>query len=316
MEMVVNSGMDVIALPDEAAFEACDTSSATTLHTARSWGAVNFRYTINIPGTYYLSSNVEGNCAAGQKLKVIVEGSKLGDQNGQVAEVIFAPAAHANPGNDDDFTAFGKGVFHTKAYDDELHTPCKSGTCLDRKESRGSCYYSGEDFHIGHAVFCDVSEEECCGYFGCSSRDNRAKFLNGTAHGYYWYAPGYLSRGACCHCLAGCDRSKENETLASGGVCKYRDITSDDCQRNEKKDDMSYDSVGFLSCPFAAAKSIADTIVREKVQKATTPPDSSTPPGSSNTPPDSATPPDAGSPAARPVATAAAVLALAVGLLF
>lgn len=273
MEMVINAGSDVMLLKDAATYDACDVSSATSLQGKRAKGAVNFRYTFNIPDTYYLSTGADGACAAGQKIKVIITGAKAADKNGALAEVIFAPSAHANPGQDDDFTAFGKGVFHDKAYDDELHKPCKEAHCLDRKTSRGSCYYAGEDFHIGHAVFCDVSEEECCGYVGCKDKKNRGKFANGTSHGYYYYAPGYVSGGACCHCLAGCDRTRENATKATrtGGVCKYRDVTTDTCQRDEDKDSMKTDTIGFLQCAFPQDKTANDAVVREIVMKAPPP---------------------------------------------
>ncbi len=206
--------------------------------------------TFQVPGTYYLSTSKEGACAAGQKLEVIIKGAKKAETNPTSSALIFAPAWHANPGEDDDFTAFGKGIFHEKAYDDDLHTTCEADYCLDREESRGSCYYSGEDFHIGHAIFCDVSEVECCGYQGCSVGDNRGKLVNGTSHGYFYYAPGYKSGGNCCHCFASCDTTSEIHSAATDGQCKYRDVTSklNDCQRDPDRESMEKTTIGFLSC--------------------------------------------------------------------
>jgi hypothetical protein len=210
-----------------------------------------------------MSTSKDGACKSGQKITVITTGAETKDVNEFSSARIFAPAWHSSPGVDDDFTAFGKGVFHTKAYADELHTTCEHDGCLDRKVSRGSCYYAGEDFHIGHAVFCDVSEVECCGYIGCKT--NRGKFENGTSHGYYYYAPGYVSRGTCCHCMASCDRSKENATAMAAGVCSYRDVTSkvNNCQREPNKDSLLSTTIGFLQCAVTSDLTVADMTVRE-----------------------------------------------------
>ena len=283
LELVISAGSDVQDLKSKTAYDACNMTGATELVAMRSKGAVryldsqlprnrtienvtfqlltsptsafnanlqqNFKMTFEVPGTYYLSTSKDGACAAGQKLEVIIKGAKKAETNQPSSAVIFAPTWHANPGEDDDFTAFGKGVFHEKAYDDELHTTCEADYCLDREESRGSCYYAGEDFHIGHAVFCDVSEVECCGYQGCSDKSNRGKFSNGTSHGYYHYAAGYKS-GGCCHCMASCNLETENHTSAIGGQCKYRDVNSkvNDCQRDPDRDSMEANTIGFLTC--------------------------------------------------------------------
>merc|ERR1711990_767188 len=218
LELVISAGSDVQDLKTKTAYDACDMTGATELVAMRSKGSQDFKMTFQVPGTYYLSTSKEGACAAGQKLEVIIKGAKKAETNPTSSALIFAPAWHANPGEDDDFTAFGKGIFHEKAYDDDLHTTCEADYCLDREESRGSCYYSGEDFHIGRAIFCDVSEVECCGYQGCSVGDNRGKLVNGTSHGYFYYAPGYKSGGNCCHCFAGTDGKNVEFPSASWNI--------------------------------------------------------------------------------------------------
>ena len=135
-----------------------------------------------------------------------------------------------------DNTTFGKDIYYDKVNEQGLLTSCTHDYCLDRKTSRGSCYYMGRHAqvnpYVGHSVFCDVSEEECCGYVGCSSND-----------GYYWYAAGWVSKAhstglaTCCHCMASCDHSKEQEE-----ACSYYDVTTSDCQRNSTHD--SADTIG------------------------------------------------------------------------
>jgi hypothetical protein len=83
---------------------------------------------------------------------------------------------------------------------------CTKPVCYDSHTSRGSCYDAHQDQSFDHAIACDVSEEECCGYEGCGDGDagNRGKWPNGTVHGFYWYPPGYVgyvsSSESCCHC--------------------------------------------------------------------------------------------------------------------
>jgi len=144
----------------------------------------------------------------------------------------------------------GKCVYWERADDLALHAACppEAEWCLDFDESRGSCYYSLEDFHIGHAVFCDVSEIECCGYADCGSSENRGKFQNGTESGHYWYAPGYVSgMSGCCHCHESCDFSAETATDPT--TCTYFDVTSSSCQRNPDIDSVNRDTIGYLKCP-------------------------------------------------------------------
>jgi len=78
---------------------------------------------------------------------------------------------------------YGKDIYYDKVNEHGLLSKCTHEYCLDRKTSRGSCYYMGPDTqikpYIGHAVFCDVSEEECCGYLGCSAESYAVKMSNG-----------------------------------------------------------------------------------------------------------------------------------------
>jgi hypothetical protein len=267
LEFTVGAGDDVISFDTSAtAYDNCDLGNVQTLvdNTKHSVaGYMIFKMVFNKPGTYYLSSSVTTLCASGVKMKITVSGTDKG-ANEFTAFKSFAPSATANPGDDDDFVAFGKGVYHKRAMDHDLTSECSSAYCLDKKVSRGSCYYSGADFHFGHgAILCDVSEEECCGYIGCKGKykgedtdsTNRGKFQNGTYHNYYWYPPSDVDTGGCCRCFGGCDRSKENSTKAPGGVCTYRDITSkktattEECQRNVNYDVLDSKSIAYLECP-------------------------------------------------------------------
>merc|ERR1712086_719903 len=86
---------------------------------------------------------------------------------------------------------YGKDIYYDKVNEHGLLSQCTHEYCLDRKTSRGSCYYMGTDTqikpYIGRAVFC------------------------------------YISGGKCCHCMASCDRSLENATAATNGICTYYD---------------------------------------------------------------------------------------------
>lgn len=68
---------------------------------------------------------------------------------------------------------FGKDIYYDKINEHGLLPSCTHDYCLDRKMSRGSCYYAGQDNqtkpYIGFTLLCDVSEEECCGYVGYSA---------------------------------------------------------------------------------------------------------------------------------------------------
>ena len=186
----------------------------------------------NKVGTYYLTGNAK-DCAAtkvgdknvtdpatgkwsmvpqpdvpGLKTTVIVTAASY--RKGYAASNLMYAMSVMSPNYTTDigkgYEAFGKGVYHQRQYDAKLHKECskteypdlkseKAAFCQDRKESRGSCYFAGEDWHIGHAVLCDVSEIECCGYSGCGTdKAKRSRFPDGTSHSYYWYAPGYKSR--------------------------------------------------------------------------------------------------------------------------
>ena len=180
---------------------------------------------------------------------------------------------------------YGKDIYYDKVNEHGLLSQCTHEYCLDRKTSRGSCYYMGTDTqikpYIGHAVFCDVSEEECCGYLGCSAESYTVKMSNG---GYFWYAAGYISGGKCCHCMASCDRSLEDATAATDGVCAYYDVTTSDCQRNGTHDSADTDGdvkmFGRHTCQVPTNIKASDMYVRYP------PPDLAVPP-----PPDLAVPP-------------------------
>jgi len=274
-EVVLSGNDDVWRVMDATKYDGCDMSGAEELTPATKKSQM-FRFQINLPGTYLLTSSKSDSCANGLKYPLSITGASRGD-NVISSENMYAPD-HTSPGPNDDWTAFGKGVFHQKAYDDELHTPCVSSDafCLDRRESRGSCYYSLEDFHIGHAIFCDVSEVECCGYQGCSNEATddkpsyRGKFSNGTSHGYYFYGPGYTSgRGdECCHCYASCDVS------SAASTCTYRDVTHSTCQRAEDRDSLEENTIGFLSCALPDGMTATDATIREEVATPSNAPDS------------------------------------------
>lgn len=277
IEVVLNAGETITRLVDAEAFGSCNMTGATELIAAPAKGAHDAVYTFNKADTYYLTSAGMGgwsgpHCAGGLKVKIVVTGADNGDNAGS-STGIFAPMAHANPGLDADFEPFGKGVYHDRQYDEDLHLACETdadGFCLDRSESVGSCYYGGEDFHVGHAVFCDVTEVECCGYIGCSAGENRGKFANGTSHSYYWYAPGYRSsRDNCCHCAASCDITESDRLRAAAGtegMCTYYDVTTPDCQRATDMDSIESTTIGFLKCAMPESKTVANAFVREDNQ--------------------------------------------------
>jgi len=220
--------------------------------------AHTFTMTFNKPGSYHLTSSADGECAAGLKLDITITGDDLGENKIDV-EPHYADnhEEHANPGDGDDWEAFGKDVYHDKAYDNLLHSVCESDTiCVDYEVSLGSCYFAGEDFDVGHAVFCDVSEVECCGYMGCAADDNRGKYTDGTSHSYYHYVTGYVSGSSgCCHCFAGCDHDLETRDLDADGQCTYLDVTlpvgsesaPDGCNRGPM-DSTEMDTIGYLKC--------------------------------------------------------------------
>lgn len=208
------------------------------------------------------------------------------------AEVKNYAPDHTKPHDGADWKAFGKGVYYQRALDHKLHEKCESDEyCLDFPKSQGSCYFAGEDEHIGHAVFCDVTEEQCCGWVGCSKgwynetsgKYMRGRFANGTVHMYYFYQPGYMSsvsyrdpsKGKCCHCKASCDHSAET---AEAGTCEYRDVTTKDCQRDETTPTSAFEtdqsantkSPGFLKCLLPASKRSAIPMVREIIPTTTT----------------------------------------------
>jgi len=260
LEIAVMYGYKVVMLPDQAAFDACDFSQEVVLTDGLEGykGQEILTLTINTPGTYYLASNYthcaepgmqyDGVTPAGP-LKVAVE--VTGDSKGPNSFTVTMFEAHDACKTDGPEEDHGKCVYWERTHDLDLHAPCpeSAGWCKDFSESRGSCYYSLEDFHIGHAVFCDVSEIECCGYPDCSSRDlgNRGKFQNGTTSGHYWYPPGYVSgMGGCCHCHSSCDHSLE--TKEDPSMCTYYDVTSTSCQRNPDFESAGYDTIGFLKC--------------------------------------------------------------------
>jgi len=248
---------DIVQLHPNAD-HTCDLTGATKLDEGTTKGVLAFTYEFGTAGTYHFTTTTAGACEAGQKFSVVIDESVANTAAGNVdhSYMMMAPDHTHMPGPDDDFEAFGKGVYHDRAYAHDLHTPCNSETfCVDRPVSRGSCYYAGEDFQIGHAVICDVPEVECCGYTGCTARANRGKYLDGTtqthsfhlgltqSHSYYWYPPGYLSGGKCCHCMASCDLlSQHTET------CKYRDVTTKDCQRTEDPMSFEEDQIGHQMC--------------------------------------------------------------------
>merc|ERR1711865_631574 len=195
-----------------------------------------------------------------------------------------APDEAWNPPEGAAYQPHGMGIYHYRAHDMALHHMCEvtdeNGFCLDFKQSRGSCYYAGSDPHIGHAIYCDVSEVECCGYENCASKedDNRGKKPDGEKHNYYYYAAGYMSedrssgKNLCCHCMAGCEMDQEGPenvfTRADPpelvGVCTYYDVSHKDCQRsdtgsdsrdNPDKESYSDDpnAIGFLRCSLPGA---------------------------------------------------------------
>lgn len=268
-EFLVFGGRDVTLYADEASWMDCNTTGSTTILEPVSKGGRDVMITFNQAGKYYLGSN--GSCADGLKVIFSIEGETTNETNALswADENVFAPdiAANATAGHE----AFGKGVYHDRQYDAQLHTACEDDVCLDRNASRGSCYYAGEDFHIGHAVFCDVTEVECCGYVNCSSAEqgNRGKFQNGTSHDYYWYAPGFISgQSGCCHCAASCDFAAQDAAKAESGnedACEYRDVSSPECQRAPSPWSLEYDTIGYLKCPFPEGTSFSDATVRETV---------------------------------------------------
>jgi hypothetical protein len=189
-------------------------------------------------------------CASDQKVTITITGDSLGD-NEYAHDIITAPEATADPQDGDDWDPFGKGVYWSRALDLELSKPCEAGPdgiCVDYQESVGSCYYGGSDFHMGHAIFCDTSEVDCCGYMGCGDDDNRGNYIDGGRHSYYFYVTGNVGGSGCCHCLADCDLSLETAEDAEN-TCTYYDVTSEDCQRNEDTESMVMDTVGYLKCP-------------------------------------------------------------------
>ncbi|MBT26831.1 MAG: hypothetical protein CML60_10625, partial [Rhodobacteraceae bacterium] len=127
-----------------------------------------------------------------------------------------------------------------------------------------------EDFDIGHAIFCDVSEVECCGYMGCAESDNRGKYVDGTGHSYYHYATGKVSSSGCCHCLAGCDHDLETKDVEAEGECTYYDVTNTECQRGPLESTDS-DTVGMLKCG-TNGFAFEDGFVREHNVPASPPP--------------------------------------------
>jgi hypothetical protein len=138
---------------------------------------------------------------------------------------------------------FGKYYFVEKSEVFTLH-PCEKEVCFDAPASRGSCYLSHAGEYFGHAIACDISEVECCGWAGCGGDGDykkMGKWPNGTSHGYYWFAPGYKSRqSGCCHCAASCPNTALNCTDG------YWDVTTRDCQRRAE---LGYaTSYGYLRC--------------------------------------------------------------------
>jgi len=255
-KVVVASNFDIVRLPSAYAMQVCDMSGATTLVKKRT-KAVQARIRFDNPGTYYLTSS-NGQCDEGLKMMLVISGDKVGtsDKNPVTVEYMYAPN-HANPGTEDDFQAFGKGVFYERAHNPKLNSKCEADTyCLDAPApSKGSCYYQSEDFHIGWNTYCDVGEVECCGYEGCGKRDGYHKEPSTEFHGYFWFPPGYKASGSgCCYCMAGCDMSQQ-ETDS----CAYLDVTTSDCQRTDP-DGLGEKSIGQLSC-FIPGKGTSDNYV-------------------------------------------------------
>lgn len=243
-----------------ADYDNCNLDKADLLQDIMPKTTYATKYTFHKPGTYYFTTTTDGGCAAGLKAMIIVGGTAAPYDNKFESNRLFASKDTHTPGTDDDWEAFGKGVFHEKAYDDHLHKGCEEDDafCLDNKVSKGSCYYAGTDFHIGHAVFCDVAEIDCCGYVGCGAA--KGVYKNGDRHSYYWYAPGYTSsRDNCCHCMASCDTISED---TYPDTCAYRDVTSKDCQRNEDRDSLEYDTIGFLQCEVPQGLAYTDAVTR------------------------------------------------------
>lgn len=222
-------------------------------------GTLTMTYLFNRAGTYHFTTTEEGMCAGGMTFTVVIDTDKanIGPNEHDTSILMAPPHGHTSPGPDDAFVQFGKGVYHAEVVAMDLHTACPAGmTCIDREydglgqDAEGSCYYSGEDMHIGHAVVCGVSEVQCCGFAGC-----RGALPDGTAHGarvegggsYYWYSKGFMSSmSGCCHCLEGCD---EDQQTPRSGACKHYDVTTEVCQRHEDWDsEDEYDTIGRLTC--------------------------------------------------------------------
>jgi len=260
LKVVIAADFDIVAVPSQFALQNCEMSGATTLVGKRS-KAVLARVRFDNPGTYYLTStNGSGGCQTGLRMKLVISGEKVAgsdDTNPASVEYMYAPD-HSKPGSEDDFQAFGKGVWYHRAHDVALNKACEAETyCLDRPApSKGSCYYQSEDYHIGWNTFCDVGEVECCGFEGCGKRDGYHKEPSTDFHGYFWFPPGHTGPSGCCYCMAGCDMSKQDI-----GGCAYHDVTERNCQRSEP-DGLGYGAIGGLTCKIPGRGTIDNYVLR------------------------------------------------------
>ena len=241
---IVSKNFDIVSVPTIFALQECEMGEAVTLVGKRT-KAVQARIRFDNPGTYYLTSS-NGQCNQGLQMKLVISGDKVPgstDKNPATVEYMYAPD-HANPGTEDDFQAFGKGVWYDRAHNPKLNSKCEAETyCLDAPApSRGSCYYQAEDFHVGFNTYCDVGEVECCGYEGCGKRDGYHKEPSTEFHGYFWFPPGYKSGSGCCYCMGGCDMSAQDAES-----CRYFDVTHRDCQRGDP-DSLADNTIGHESC--------------------------------------------------------------------
>lgn len=253
---IIPKNFDVVRVPSILALQNCDMSNAETL-VARRTKAVVARIRFDNPGTYFLTTS-NGQCNKGLLFNIDVTGEKVPgstDKNPVSVEYMYAPD-HANPGSEDDFQAFGKGVYFQKAYDNKLNEKCTADTwCLDTPTSKGSCYYMAEDYHMGWSTFCDVSEIECCGYTGCGDREGQHKGSD-EFHGYFWQAPGFRSKSGCCYCAASCDMSTQDS------MCSYNDVTHSGCQRTMARDGLDDNTIGDLVCKIPGRNSASDYVLR------------------------------------------------------